>query len=335
MPSNGRNTPPASNNSGFFFERSAHEVDEQAALLTGWDQSYAQMSSGTFTGTLAQARLEDTGLFVEFTARRLCQSGSLPADRIAIGVPMAMSGVSVFCGAKSHAAAVHVFSGRQGFEFYSPERLVMAGFVVPREALSGMLSPDEDELVTPALNHAHLMTIPNVRIEAMRAFAAQVFDALRESPGLLDEPAARQSLASAVQSNLATMIVGDGGHGARQQLDPSRRWHVIAAAREILTSRPHQPVAVGELCRRLNLSRRSLQYCFEEELGLSPVVFLRALRLNGVRRALRSADSVTDAATQWGFWHFGHFSNDYKELFGELPSQTLRRHRVAALAANQ
>jgi hypothetical protein len=27
----------------------------------------------------------------------------------------------------------------------------------------------------------------------------------------------------------------------------------------------------------------------------------------------------------WGFWHFGEFSRAYKECFGELPSDTLRR----------
>ena len=31
------------------------------------------------------------------------------------------------------------------------------------------------------------------------------------------------------------------------------------------------------------------------------------------------------AAVEWGFWHFGEFSRAYKECFGELPSETLRR----------
>ena len=31
------------------------------------------------------------------------------------------------------------------------------------------------------------------------------------------------------------------------------------------------------------------------------------------------------AAVEWEFWHFGEFSRAYKECFGELPSETLRR----------
>jgi AraC-like DNA-binding protein len=47
-----------------------------------------------------------------------------------------------------------------------------------------------------------------------------------------------------------------------------------------------------------------------------------------VRQMLKQGNGVTDAATAWGFWHFGHFSQEYKKLFGELPSDTLRRYSV-------
>ena len=47
-----------------------------------------------------------------------------------------------------------------------------------------------------------------------------------------------------------------------------------------------------------------------------------------VRKLLRIAEpkrfSIADAANRWGFWHMGQFTADYRELFGELPSKTLR-----------
>jgi len=51
-------------------------------------------------------------------------------------------------------------------------------------------------------------------------------------------------------------------------------------------------------------------------------------RLNRVRADLERADaktSVSTAALQWGFWHFGHFTRDYVKHFGEKPSETRRR----------
>jgi AraC family ethanolamine operon transcriptional activator len=62
--------------------------------------------------------------------------------------------------------------------------------------------------------------------------------------------------------------------------------------------------------------------------------YWRAMRLNRVRRDLKRAGgaetSIYDVAVQHGFWHFSQFSLDYKRHFSELPSETLRRARLAA-----
>ena len=40
--------------------------------------------------------------------------------------------------------------------------------------------------------------------------------------------------------------------------------------------------------------------------------------------------SVQDAAAAYGFWHMSQFAVDYRELFGERPSDPLKRRLVAA-----
>jgi AraC family ethanolamine operon transcriptional activator len=67
---------------------------------------------------------------------------------------------------------------------------------------------------------------------------------------------------------------------------------------------------------------------FGSVVGQAPSTYLRAVRLNACRRALQCAPrtgTVQDVAAQWGFFHMGRFSQDYKALFGELPSHTLRQ----------
>ena len=91
-----------------------------------------------------------------------------------------------------------------------------------------------------------------------------------------------------------------------------------------------EAITVADLCIELGVSRRTLQYSFQDVLDLNPVKFLRAIRLNAVRRALKAADqrsgaTVADIAARWGFWHLSHFSAEYKAMFGELPSETLKR----------
>jgi transcriptional regulator GlxA family with amidase domain len=77
------------------------------------------------------------------------------------------------------------------------------------------------------------------------------------------------------------------------------------------------------------VSEHTLEYAFQEIMGMSPVAYLTKLRLHRVRKALRMAThgstTVSTQALNWGFWHFGDFSRAYKDYFGELPSETLRR----------
>jgi AraC family ethanolamine operon transcriptional activator len=86
-------------------------------------------------------------------------------------------------------------------------------------------------------------------------------------------------------------------------------------------------VTLTDLCQACGLSRRTLFYSFEQTLGVSPMKYLKVLRLQGVRRALQAANpdhyTVQGLAYNFGFWSMGHFARDYKTLFGESPAQTL------------
>jgi AraC-like DNA-binding protein len=83
------------------------------------------------------------------------------------------------------------------------------------------------------------------------------------------------------------------------------------------------------LCRVAAVSERALQNAFREVMGLTPRAYLTRVRLHRVREALlvgtQGSTTVSAEALKWGFWHFGEFSRAYKNCFGELPSDTLRR----------
>ena len=91
---------------------------------------------------------------------------------------------------------------------------------------------------------------------------------------------------------------------------------------------PNEMLDLRSMSKATGLSPRTLQRTFQAEYGLCPQEWLRVERLNRARTNLLNArkdTSVTETATRWGFFHLSRFSQYYRELFGEKPSETLAR----------
>lgn len=303
-----------------------HDFDEQAALLRGWNQDYAQLSSGAFSGYVAEMQFDDVHLFLEYTSQTLFQNGKLGEDVVAVGVPLSAQSQGMFCGGISSTESMHVFSGEDGFEFFSPTELVMGGISIGRTALLNTLAPQEQQLLQKNSDHAHIQALEPAKVQTIREFMSGVFQLIEQSPNLLQNRYITAAMRSSVLALLGDCLI-DHQQVKPEALSPSKCWKIVSDSRELVRSRSENPVSVAELCKYLGVSRRTLQYCFQNLLDTSPVAYLRAERLNGVRRMLKDANSVTEAAAYWGFWHFGHFSQEYKKMFDELPSATFKRLR--------
>ncbi|MGN8050918.1 AraC family transcriptional regulator [Curtobacterium sp. 22159] len=103
----------------------------------------------------------------------------------------------------------------------------------------------------------------------------------------------------------------------------------LRAAVEYIHDHASEPVTIADLSEVSGLSVRSVQESFRRVFDVSPLTYLRQVRLDRVRAELLDADpqagAVGDVARRWGFAHLGRFSAAYAERFGEYPKQTLRR----------
>ncbi|HVQ98373.1 MAG TPA: AraC family transcriptional regulator [Mycobacterium sp.] len=103
---------------------------------------------------------------------------------------------------------------------------------------------------------------------------------------------------------------------------------VVKHAIDLMHAQPEIPWNSVELARATGVSARALQKAFQRSGQPPPMTYLRRLRLSRAHADLAgsSAESitVTTIAGRWGFLHLGRFSEQYRQLFGESPSQTLR-----------
>ncbi len=87
-----------------------------------------------------------------------------------------------------------------------------------------------------------------------------------------------------------------------------------------------QPLTITKLSQVTGIGVRSIFYAFKRSRGYTPLEFVKMIRLKKAQEMLCLPSSdVTSVAFRCGFGNLGHFSRDYKQTFGELPSDTLRR----------
>jgi AraC family transcriptional regulator, ethanolamine operon transcriptional activator len=213
------------------------------------------------------------------------------------------------------------------------------------ESVSFFLPPDdirahlrgryrEDEFRVP--HGVELLQPSPAAAHGLYGFGRRLADVAAWQPALFDVP---QTQAAAQIDLLETLLatLGSPGHVEPVAEDRTRQAHsrVVQTAEDYALSHTAERLYVTDLCEAAAVSERTLQYAFREVMGMTPVAYLSRLRLHRVRHALRTASqastTVTTEALRWGFWHFGDFSRAYKDCFGELPSETLRRKPHGAI----
>ncbi|SDH24526.1 helix-turn-helix domain-containing protein [Paraburkholderia phenazinium] len=308
--------------------RVARDADEQARNLSGWRQTYDQLTPGAFSGSVSELCLLDMTVFCETTSHALRQTCEVGSDAYWFGIPLKNDGPGLIDGHLIADDALAVMRGRDEFELVTAGGYRILGVVI-----------DEAELRT----YAHEVERIDFSDEVLRRQILHVGAArkahLCEALSILLQTAQEDSqplsaVASAnVQSCVLAMLFDLAGSWQTDDLPESRsksdRYWIVMQARDYILANRNRPVSVPELCRQFHVSRRTLQYCFKETLGMTPMSYLRAIRLNGVRRDLSSPQdrlpkTVQGVAADWGFWHLSQFATDYRKLFGKLPSESLR-----------
>ncbi len=149
----------------------------------------------------------------------------------------------------------------------------------------------------------------------------------KASPALIELP----EVARALESTLVHLMVRCLTEGEFAEMTPGGRRHdaIVARFEEFLEANPDRPLYLAEICAAIGVAERTLRICCEQHMGMGPIRYLSLRRMHLVRRALLRADpsktTVTQIATDHGFWELGRFSVTYRSLFGETPSETLRQ----------
>ncbi len=324
-------TLPIQDSAGSLLQASSTDVDEHCASLGRWRLNYDQISAGAFAGSFTQLSLPRVEVFREITSQQVRQYGQLGAGSFGIGLPWHGDG-EVNCNGASAAGAKVIACIDAEVDMCTPKAFEFRGVVTSAALIEELAASLDIELPRSVWHQLRVIEIAEPPVARLRAHLAAIHETITIAPERFDDPLARQALEDALLVEIMDMLP------TARPSDPGRssvaRKQTVDRARELMHGSGDRSLALLEVCKAVGASPRKLGYCFQEVLGTSPMHYWRAMRLNRVRRELKRADnasnSVYDVAVQHGFWHFSQFSLDYKRHFSELPSETLRRARLAA-----
>ena len=200
----------------------------------------------------------------------------------------------------------------------------------------GMSLPPEDlaaaseaiivrELVSATFSYSQ--TPPAPLLLRLRKLHEAADHLANTTPDILANPEVARAMEQALVEAMVFCLAGSHSENARNV--HRNRARVMRRLEDALMANPEKPLYMAELSAQVGASYWTLRNCCLEYLGMSPKRYLWLRRMHMARRALRSADakrtSVTEIASDYGFWEFGRFSVAYRSLFGETPSVALRR----------
>jgi AraC-like DNA-binding protein len=142
-------------------------------------------------------------------------------------------------------------------------------------------------------------------------------------------PAVCRELELAVQIAFLYASRHNFSHLLESQESMPAHW-VVRRIEEFIEAHWQEPITIERLAAEAGVSARAIFRAFERSRGYSPMAFAKAIRLKRAREILTSGDpgvSVTVAAFQSNFASPSRFAKDYREAFGELPSETISRLR--------
>ena len=104
----------------------------------------------------------------------------------------------------------------------------------------------------------------------------------------------------------------------------------LRRAMTFIEENAHRDIAVIDIAAAAFVTVRAVQLAFQRHLGITPLEYLRRVRLDHAHQELKRATpgdglTVTAVAYRWGFRSSSRFAAAYREAYGVLPSYTLRQ----------
>lgn len=309
-----------------FHHKKIRDIEDLREPVRGSDVEICQIERGTLTGSITYGVLGTFSVSVGHFSRAVRARGVLSSDRQVVGMlldgqrPVTHWGMDVQPGDLVFAATGSghegSYKGAASFATIAVSPAEFAGFMKGEAGISDF-------------GFWQRRTVVRSDPQIARAITARfttLIGTIEQSCEDLTPDSSSFWTRALVEAFVCCVTNGVPIHEDTVRV---RSALIVRRVEDLLDAYRMRPVHISEICQTLDLSRRTLHRAFEQTLGIGPVTYLRYHRLKAIREVLRQgipdSSSITRIAMNFGFDDAGRFAGYYRELFGELPSTTVKR----------
>lgn len=316
----------ANENAAILVEQHFDSFEIFAELATAWNADFRQLDAEQYKSNIFQASVGD---MLISSARFGCyieQQGETPVGMRTFAVPDIDSSEMYWFGHTVEQDALLVFPTHREIDVFSRPGFNVLTFSIPEALLLSLFERKGILGLEKALGREEKV------IQSQPVLLNSLRYLLRTMPEILKNSLNNHVLAVEIQDQILSILI--------QILDDSKTESSVHQQNNRMTLKraldyihdhadADRPLRITDICKIARVSERCLQNIFKQKLGMTPKNYLTGYKLYEAHRELWRAEPnlvhISDIANNWGFWHMGHFAADYRRMFGELPSDTLKR----------
>ncbi len=308
------------------------DVLEQADALPFWMQDYTQLDKGAFSGGVNSVSYKGVQIFRENMNRAVDQIAMSPANTYVIGLPTITEGDATWGMLPIRPNSLITLDKNAELIFRSSHSSEIAATVISAQRLEDYATQVECIDLRKIMNN--VMPVAQLSLESSTLLLTALTDGMHYITELSNTIDVNQLWhnfeGDLIASCIQVLLEASNSH--TYHYDHRIHRYIVNRVRDLTLSSSGYPLTIEELCISLHISRRTLNHAFLRVLGITPVAYMRNIRLHRIRAELQSSPHqvkfVASVAAKWGFWHMSLFSRYYRELFGETPVETLTRSRL-------
>ncbi len=290
-----------------------------------WDVEHTQLSKGVFEGSLFGVHTPRMQLGTSHFSHAIMTKGNFPKRSIVLYYYSSPSGPLANTVYNFHDRTIHpneivVLTKSDELDLLTHDAIDLHTIVIEENLFYKTYYAFFDDTPDTSMKNKRLYLKADKIALFNQTHTSWISYLAEEFPKLTNKPGYERIESEILHQLFSCMLV-----------TPSikkRKKFQIKKVRDILHENIANDMDIATITNELNIGLSQLHQVFKKEYGVTPKKYLHLLRFNAVRKELLFADphstSISNIAFKYQFFHMGHFSTGYKQLFGETPSETLQ-----------